>query len=186
MEKSFKRAKTQHFCISLQYDFVRLDSSNVSESDGVTVKITLLRIFTHHLVNTFLPTACLIVIAEMTLFIDTTHFEATIMVALTSMLVMYTLYQSISATLPQTAYIKMIDAWLLAGLILPFIVFIILVLVDTKRLSTQNTVLPFDPDEGEKSSAEKLLKWAKLFIPLLTLMFFCIYAYVAGYFYSCQ
>ena len=49
----------------------------------------------------------------MTLFIDASHFEATIMVALTSMLVMYTLYQSISATLPQTAYLKMIDYWLL-------------------------------------------------------------------------
>ena len=60
------------------------------------VEITLLRIFTHHLVNTFLPTACLIIIAEMTLFIDTGHFEATIMVALTSMLVMYTMYQNIS------------------------------------------------------------------------------------------
>ena len=146
------------------------------------MEITLLRIFTHHLVNTFLPTACLIIIAEMTLFIDTGHFEATIMVALTSMLVMYTLYQSISATLPQTAYIKMIDVWLLAGLILPFIVFIILVLVDTKRLEVANDVIQFDPDPQEKP--EKLLKGAKVWVPLMTLSFFGIYAYVAWTLYS--
>ena len=45
--------------------------------------------------STFVPSCCLIMMAEMTLFIDVSHFEATIMVALTSMLVKYTLYQSI-------------------------------------------------------------------------------------------
>jgi hypothetical protein len=47
------------------------------------------------------------------------------MVSLTAMLVMYTLYQSISGSLPQTAYLKMIDAWLLFGLIMPFVVFLV-------------------------------------------------------------
>ena len=161
---------TSQFWCSFQYDFVRMASSNVSGNDSVMVEITLLRIFTHHLVNTFLPTACLIIIAEMTLFIDTGHFEATIMVALTSMLVMYTMYQNISATLPHTAYLKMIDVWLLAGLILPFIVFIILVLV--RRLEVSNVVIPFDFDPQEKP--KKLLKGAKIWVPLMTLGFFGI------------
>jgi hypothetical protein len=46
------------------------------------------------------------------------------MVSLTSMLVMYTLYQSVAGSLPQTAYLKMIDIWLLFGLIMPFVVFL--------------------------------------------------------------
>jgi hypothetical protein len=46
-------------------------------------------------------------------------------VALTTLLVMYTLYQSISNTLPPTAYLKLIDYWLLFSLILPFVIFIL-------------------------------------------------------------
>jgi hypothetical protein len=42
------------------------------------------------------------------------------MVALTSMLVMYTLFQSVSDDLPQTPYLKMIDIWLLAGRLVAF------------------------------------------------------------------
>jgi hypothetical protein len=67
---------------------------------------------------------CLLIIAEITLYIDESHFDTTIMVSLTSMLVMYTLYQSISGSLPQTAYLKMIDVWLLFGLLMPFVVFL--------------------------------------------------------------
>ncbi len=74
-----------------------------------------------------MPSLCLIIIAELSLFIDSSHFEANIMVALTTMLVMYTLYQSTSSTLPQTPYLKMIDVWLLAGLIIPFLVFIVMI-----------------------------------------------------------
>ena len=60
------------------------------------------------------------------MFIDEAHFRTTVMVALTAMLVMYTLYQSIARSLPQTAYLKLIDAWLLFGLISPFFVFLAL------------------------------------------------------------
>ena len=65
------------------------------------------------------------------------------MVHLTAMLVVYTLFQAISAKLPQvsgagllllsravlqTAYVKLMDVWLLFGLILPFVAFILTVL----------------------------------------------------------
>ena len=76
----------------------------------------------------YLPTIFLLIIAELTLAIDTRYFEATIMVSLTSMLVIYTLYQSISDKLPQTAYLKMIDIWLLFCLSMPFLVFMLLVI----------------------------------------------------------
>ena len=46
--------------------------------------------------------------AVLTMFIDESHFEATIMVALTAMLVLYTLFQSISEVMPTTSYLKLI------------------------------------------------------------------------------
>jgi len=41
------------------------------------------------------------------------------------MLVMYTVYQSISETMTKTAYLKMIDYWLLFCLLTPFMIFMI-------------------------------------------------------------
>ena len=50
--------------------------------------------------------------AVLTMFIDESHFEATIMVALTAMLVLYTLFQSISEVMPTTSYLKLIGIYI--------------------------------------------------------------------------
>ena len=63
------------------------------------------------IVSIIFPTFVLIIMAELALFIDRSHFEATIMVALTIMLVLYTLYQSVSQGLPKTSYLKLIGMW---------------------------------------------------------------------------
>ena len=91
----------------------------------LVVEMSFQRMFLYHLVSTFLPTLCLLIVSIITMYIDESHFEATIMVSLTSMLVMYTLFQSHTDSLPQTAYIKMIDIWFLHGLVVPFFVFIL-------------------------------------------------------------
>ena len=92
-------------------------------SDYIMIEFTLQRMYSFYLATTYLPSICLLLAAEITLFIDESHFEATTMVALTAMLVMYTMYQSTAQSLPQTSYLKMIDIWLLPGLLIPFLVF---------------------------------------------------------------
>ena len=77
----------------------------------------------YFIATTFMPTICILFMALVTLFIDQSHFEAIIMVALTAMLVMYTLFQSVAISLPTTAYLKLLDYWLIFGLIMPFFVF---------------------------------------------------------------
>lgn len=108
---------------------LELDVTNVSIHSGgpdhVFVKIMLRRRCLFHLATTYFPTLCLFLISEVLLFINEEHFEATIMVSLTAMLVMYTLHQSILSQLPKTSYMKMIDIWLLCGLTIPFLVFIL-------------------------------------------------------------
>ena len=74
----------------------------------------------------FVPSVCLILAAEITLFMDESHFEAMILVALTSNLVMYTLYNAILEKMPEDSSLKVIDIWLLHGLLMPMIVFIVL------------------------------------------------------------
>ena len=75
----------------------------------------------------FVPSMCLLVAAEITLFVNREHFQATIMVSLTANLVMFTIYNSIQGELPKDPHLKLIDAWFLHCLIMPMVVFILLV-----------------------------------------------------------
>ena len=114
-----------------QYEILKyLDYNNETSSTIIGVEIKLCWKLLYHIINIYIPTLCLMMIAGFTLFIDVSHFEVSIMIALTSMLVTYTLYQSISAYLPQTSYMKMIDIWLFGGLIFPFVIITILVIMD--------------------------------------------------------
>ena len=71
---------------------VMYNNTNATQNE-IYVYIKLRRELSHHIFNTYILTFCLAMIAGFTLFIDVSHFEATIMVALTSMLVIYTLHQ---------------------------------------------------------------------------------------------
>ena len=116
---------------------IQFEVTNVEMIQGapnyIYVEITLRRMISYHVVSTFGPTLTLLMIAEVTLFISESHFEATIMLAITSMLVMYTLYQSASSSLPKTAYVKMIDFWLIFNLLIPFVEIILHTYMDTLR-----------------------------------------------------
>ena len=103
------------------------------------------------------------IICQLTLFIDPTHFEANIMVALTSMLVMYTLFQSVSATLPQTSYLKFIDVWLFFGLIMPFVIICILVKIDSWIEKEKDQVSRM----GEQITWKKYLKAIQVCMPII-------------------
>ena len=59
------------------------------------------RKFHYHLVSVYIPSLSLFIISIATMRIDIEHFEATIMVHLTAMLVVYTLFQAISVSLPK-------------------------------------------------------------------------------------
>lgn len=96
-----------------------------NDNTEIYCQLTLKRTPLYHMTTTYLPTFCILVMAIVTLYIDEKHFEATIMVALTAMLVMYTLFQSISEDTPNTAYLKFLDYWLIVALITPFVVFML-------------------------------------------------------------
>ena len=116
---------------------------NVEANDeGSTIRglIHLKRNPRYHILCTYLPTVCIILMAIITMFIDESHFEATIMVALTAMLVLYTLFQSISDNMPTTAYLKLLDVWLIFGLGMPFLIFIVEVTWELMQQKENNDV----------------------------------------------
>ncbi len=92
---------------------------NTTRSSQI-IRFVLKRRSRYQLVTIYLPTFCLLVIMHTTHYYTSEHFEAQVMVGLTGMLVMTTLLLSVSNHLPPTNYVKLIDVWMLYGLICPF------------------------------------------------------------------
>ena len=157
-------------------DNLMYNNTNSTQNE-IIIYIKLRRKLSYHIFNTYVPSFCLAMIAGFTLFIDESHFEATIMVALTAMLVIYTLHQSISANLPQTSYIKMIDIWLFTGLITPFVIITILVIMDYLIIRETNQVTDMRTKGKCKNkwNASTFLKCMQIILPITTGIFTIVY-----------
>ena len=92
------------------------------------------RLYQHHLFNTYVPTLCLMLICQATLYFKKEHFKTNVPVTITTMLVMYTLYMAVSNKLPPTSYIKMIDVYLIFSLMIPFVEVLLHTYMDSLRL----------------------------------------------------
>ena len=108
-----------------QFDVLRSSMVALNNASFLHVNFCFRRKIMYHMANTFLPTISLLVIVEFTLFFDHSNEGMAVTLSLTVMLVMYTLYQSISQTIPKTAYMKLVDYWLIFCLLVPFVIFIV-------------------------------------------------------------
>ena len=68
------------------------------------------------------------------------YFEAALSVNLTIMLVLTTIFKGVMEELPTTAYIKMIDVWLVFCQLIPFTEVILLTLIENRRMEEENVV----------------------------------------------
>ena len=171
--------------ILTQYDALQYLEFDNDTSSKITAKveITLCRKLSYHIVNIYIPTICLIMIAGFTLFIDFSHFEVTIMIAMTSMLVTYTLYQGISAYLPQTSYMKMIDIWLFGGLIFPFFVITILVVMDSLIMREKDDIIELSMEGKGRLKSMIFMKSMQVMLLTIGSTLFIIYWVVGLYHY---
>ena len=83
--------------------------------------VVLKRRILNELLTTYLPSLLILTIVYATNFFKDFFFEAVVMVNLTSLLVLTTLFISVSDGLPKTAYVKMIDIWLFLVNLFPFL-----------------------------------------------------------------
>ena len=116
--------------------------------------------------------------------------------AITSMLVMYTLNQSVSSKLPATAYMKLIDVWLLFGLLLPFVIIILLILMEhlppdnsiapvkiTSAASVKKVLVEGNPEQKTGNhfflSKNNVVNFARYILPVFEIIFVTLYAVMA-------
>ena len=88
--------------------------------------ITLGRNFQSIFLVTYLPTILMNIINQATNYITVPgKYEFIVTVNVTCMMVLASIYLSVSSTLPRTEMIKPIEVWLLVNLAYPFLVIII-------------------------------------------------------------
>ena len=109
----------------------------------------------------------------MTLFFENSQAEFGIGLTLTIMLVMYTMYQSINESVSKTAYMKMIDYWLIFCLLVPFLIF----LIEVRWMLLKNSV---EDDSRNATRWEKVnncrrmikrRKQVQIIVPVMTFLF---------------
>ena len=89
-------------------------------SQGIDLKLVMNRRIINEILTTYLPTIFILFIVYATNFFKPFFFEAVVTVNLTALLVLTTLFISVSKSLPPTAYVKMIDIWLIFSQLIPF------------------------------------------------------------------
>ena len=82
----------------------------------------------------------LLIIVYTTNFFKDFFFEAVVTVNLTSLLVLTNLFISVSQTLPPTAYVKMVDVWLIFAQMVPFVEVLLHSWMDFNRIDEDRDI----------------------------------------------
>ena len=126
------------------------NTSSDQSPTTILVECTLRRRILSVVLTTFLPTTLICIVSFSTNFFKAFYFEAAVTVNLTSLLVLTTLFISVSNSLPQTSYIKMIDMWLIFSLLIPFSEVLLHTLLDSLRDTDEPGK---DDQDGMRASA---------------------------------
>ncbi|KAK7074815.1 hypothetical protein SK128_001825 [Halocaridina rubra] len=93
----------------------------------------------------FFPTILLDVITIITSFVSSAAFEVRTTMSLTTLLVMYTLYDQVDNSLPETAYIKMVDVWFFFCIF--FIFAMVVIHIAVNRMPREDEVVIVAPSK---------------------------------------
>jgi len=112
---------------------VKTISMKVEEEVTLRVEVSIQRRLLSLILRTFIPTVILNIIGHMSNYYKETFFVGLMTLNVTVTLVLTTMFLSISTNLPPTAYIKMIDVWLLFNLLKPFVDIIVNTYIENQR-----------------------------------------------------
>ncbi|XP_069977730.1 uncharacterized protein [Penaeus vannamei] len=179
-----------------QKDLIEYTIRNVSVEEGtdgdfssVTVYVSFSRRYEFYLLTLYIPTTLLILIAYSTFYFNPVIFQPRIIVAITALLVLSSLFTQTSNALPKTSYFKMVDVWLFFSILIIFIVVFIQTLVEFSSLETvfalkrRNKIIQVSKcgqTQGTKTASEpappltlslKILLIGRFLIPLIVVIF---------------
>ncbi|XP_066970056.1 uncharacterized protein [Macrobrachium rosenbergii] len=103
---------------------------NINSNDALEVTFQLERRYSLLVLTIFIPTGLLLGIGYTTLFVKLQLLQVRAIMTLTTLLVLYTLFNQVSSNLPDTAYIKMVDVWFFFCIFLIFSVIVLHIVVE--------------------------------------------------------
>ena len=112
-------------------------NKNFGNTRQVVVELIFGRRLLSITLTVFIPTLLLNLIGHSTNYFKPFFFEAVISLNVTVMLVLTTMFISVSNNLPKTAYIKMIDTWLIFNLFKPFTDILLQTYIESLRISNE-------------------------------------------------
>ena len=160
-----------------QYFIKKKVFSNQIDNKGAEilhVDIYLGRRLLSIILTIFAPTVILNIVGHSSNYFKEFFFEAVISLNVTVMLVLTTMFISISNNLPKTSYMKMVDVWLLFNLFYPFIVVLLHTYMDTLR-SDDDLATVAERSGILARRLERLRRMSLVQIPGFCLMFAIIY-----------
>ena len=116
---------------------------------GLKVEVIIGRRLLSIILTIFVPTLLLNIIGHTSNFFKKFFFEGKMSLNVTVLLVLTTMFGSISSKLPETAYVKMIDIWMLFSLLKPFVDILI---------QTYTESLASEEEEPEMQDNKKSIK----------------------------
>ena len=114
--------------------YVVIETSGFKKNGRIVFKISLGRRLMSVILTTMLPTIIFTLVTLSSNYYEGQHFKTILPVNLSSLLLSVTLLVGVSARLPQTSYLKMMDVWMIFALMVPFINVILQGYLDFLRL----------------------------------------------------
>nr|XP_027236294.1 glutamate-gated chloride channel alpha-like [Penaeus vannamei] len=107
-----------------------MEASQENEFATLRVDVRFYRRFVYYLLTLYIPSALLMIIAYASLFFNPLDFNSRIVVALTALLVLSSLFTQTSNSLPKTSYFKMVDVWFFFSIVIIFLVVLLQTVID--------------------------------------------------------
>ncbi|XP_071545096.1 uncharacterized protein [Panulirus ornatus] len=152
-------------------------NNNSTSYSVLSVEFELQRRWLVIVLSVFLPTTLLLIIGYSTLFVRVDRLQVRLTVSLTTLLVLYTLFNNTSDALPVTAYVKMIDMWFLYCIFLLFLISVCHVFVE--HLEIRNEVVkvrPFHYTPPPRLTPRNVLQIARVaVVPTFVVVFNVVY-----------
>jgi len=181
--------------------YIRSLSIKEAEGSVIVYEIELGRRLLNNLLTVHLPTFMICLLSFSTSFFRLEYFEAIVTVNLTSLLAMtgknvtdityrkplvyVALFISVSEALPKTSYIKTIDVWLIANLLIPFTETLSHVAIDKYAVLAASRVHPVKgrhrPTRADMAG-HRLTRFAQFGLPLIFTLFCSLYFIIGSHF----
>ncbi|XP_063609109.1 uncharacterized protein LOC134783243 isoform X1 [Penaeus indicus] len=167
------------FLTEYKVDNITIQKSSIRNYSVAEVGVTLHRRFWSYVTSAYIPTVMLMLISYASLFCKRENVELRVIMALTTLLVLYALYQQISDDLPKTAYIKAIDVWYFFAIMMMFTQVIYHIFLDLDISLRRNQGDDLTKDLWKNDGRKARIDWAfRVLYFVVKFIFFLAYGCV--------